>query len=108
MKHLIAMAILAMACSSQAFPLDAGYDQLRPATESTAEHQPKVNLNTADVKTIVKTIRGIGQRRAQAIVNYRTENGSFNTLDDLAKVRGISKRFVQKNQALLDKTLFVG
>ncbi len=66
-----------------------------------------VNINKADAQTIAVAIKGIGPRRAQAIVQYRAEHGSFQSLDDLVKVRGISKRFIAKNKdALIQRVSF--
>lgn len=59
----------------------------------------KVNINTADSKTL-QTVKGIGPKRAAAIINYREKNGPFKSIDDLNKVKGkgysFSKRFVKR------------
>jgi|SRR5215467_10037102 len=47
-----------------------------------------VNINTA-TKEELTSIKGIGEKRAQAIIDYRTKNGPFKTVDDLTKVEGI-------------------
>ena len=56
-----------------------------------------VNVNTADAKTLTKSLQGIGEKKAEAIIQYRTKNGNFNTLNDLTNVKGIGKKTVQKN-----------
>jgi competence protein ComEA len=55
-----------------------------------------VNINTADAKTISESISGIGQKKAEAIVKYRTEVGPFKTVEELANVSGIGEKTVQK------------
>jgi len=45
----------------------------------------KFDLNIASVHHL-KSIKGIGQGRAEAIVRYRDKNGPFASVDDLAKV----------------------
>lgn len=55
-----------------------------------------VNINTADAKTISESLSGIGQKKAEAIVKYRTEVGPFKTVEELANVSGIGEKTVQK------------
>ncbi len=47
-----------------------------------------VNINTATKDELV-SLKGVGEKRAQAIIDYRTKNGPFKTVDDLEKVPGI-------------------
>ena len=58
-----------------------------------------VNVNTADAKTISESLSGIGQKKAEALIQYRTENGAFATLKDLTNVKGIGEKTVEKNAA---------
>ena len=48
----------------------------------------QVNINTA-TKEQLDGLKGIGPAKAQAIIDYRTKNGPFKTVDDLEKVNGI-------------------
>lgn len=56
-----------------------------------------VNINTADATTISESLKGIGQKKAEELVRYRTENGVFETLSDLTKVKGIGEKTVENN-----------
>jgi len=47
-----------------------------------------VNINTA-TKEELTSIKGIGDKRAQEIIDYRKKNGDFKSVDDLEKVPGI-------------------
>jgi competence protein ComEA len=48
----------------------------------------KVNINTADA-WLLEALPGIGEVLAQRIIDYRSENGPFQRIDDLTKVDGI-------------------
>lgn len=56
-----------------------------------------IDINTADV-VLLQKVKGIGKKKAEAIVEYRKVNGKFNSLDDLlnVKCRGISKKWLEK------------
>ena len=51
----------------------------------------KININTASVQQLSQ-LPGIGPVTAQNIVDYRTENGNFETIYDLLDVAGIGKQ----------------
>lgn len=57
-----------------------------------------VNINTADAKTIAKVIKGVGDKRAQAIIEYREKHGPYARVDDLTKIKGIGQKTVDKNR----------
>lgn len=59
-----------------------------------------VNINTADIKTLTK-LKGIGTKKAQAIINYRKLNGEFKSLSELLKIKGIGERFLKENKQRL-------
>ncbi len=57
-----------------------------------------VNINSADAKAIADSLKGIGLKKAQAIVDYRKENGNFLSVDDLSKVSGIKAKTIDNNR----------
>jgi competence protein ComEA len=57
-----------------------------------------VNINQADAATIAKSLDGIGQFKAQAIVDWRTAHGPFKKADDLHHVKGIGKATIERNR----------
>jgi competence protein ComEA len=63
----------------------------------------KIDLNTADVHALSHSVKGIGQKRAEAIVKYRQTHGAFKTVTDLASVPGLGGNFVKKNSAELER-----
>ena len=61
------------------------------------EKEGKVNINTATVEEL-KTLKGIGEKKAEAIIEYRKQNGSFKNKEELMKVRGIGKKLYESFQ----------
>lgn len=66
-------------------------------TRNEATKEGKVNINTATVEEL-KTLKGVGEKKAEAIIEYRKKNGSFQTKEDLMKVRGIGKKLFESFQ----------
>jgi len=60
------------------------------------EWQPKkININEADEKAI-EGLDGIGKVLALRIVEYRSQNGDFRSIEDLKKVKGIGEKLFEK------------
>ncbi len=78
MKKLLLSALLALSLS----PL-------------VALASSQVDINTADAATL-EQVRGIGPAKASAIIAYREENGSFQSVDDLVNVPGIGERSLEQ------------
>ncbi len=55
----------------------------------------KININTS-TKEELMTLSGIGESKANAIIEYRTNNGNFNVIEDVMKVSGISETIFNK------------
>ncbi|MFK5913158.1 MAG: ComEA family DNA-binding protein [Woeseiaceae bacterium] len=60
-----------------------------------------VDINTADALTLSKNIKGVGIKKAQAIIAYREQHGAFKTVIDLKKVKGIGPRLLEKNDGII-------
>lgn len=62
-----------------------------------------VNINTA-TKEELTSLKGVGEKRAQEIINYRTKNGPFKTVDDLEKVPGIGPGIMKQIRSEITTT----
>lgn len=57
----------------------------------------KVDINRADATELAAALNGVGEAKAQAIVEYRTAHGPFKSAEQLAQVKGIGLKTVEKN-----------
>lgn len=98
-KHILASAVLSAAFI---FPAITFASSTTTATAKTTAIQSmeKVNINTANLTTF-ETIKGLGEKKSQAIISYRNEHGSFKTVGDLTKVQGISDKLLAKIEGQL-------
>ena len=70
-----------------------------PAVEEEKSPQ-KVNINRAEA-WLLEALPGIGETRAQAIIDYRRENGLFRNVNELTKVEGIGTTTYEKIKDLI-------
>ena len=62
---------------------------------TTTQAMAKLNINKATVEDLA-SIKGIGPKKAQAIIDYRTTNGDFIDVKELIKVKGIGQSTLAK------------
>jgi len=60
-----------------------------------------VDVNSASAEAIAEALKGVGMSKAEAIVEYRNENGQFKHVDELVNVKGIGLRTVDINRELI-------
>lgn len=59
-----------------------------------------VNINTADVSDLIR-LKGVGESKAKAIVEFREKNGQFKAINELEQVKGIGTKLVEKNKSVI-------
>ncbi|WP_407370441.1 helix-hairpin-helix domain-containing protein [Carnobacterium sp.] len=62
-----------------------------PQEDSEASTSEKININLAD-SIELQQLPGIGEKKAEQIMSYRQENGSFQKIEDLKNVSGIGEK----------------
>ena len=59
-----------------------------------------VNINSADKQTLMQ-IKGVGEKRADAIIAWREKNGPFKSVAQLTEIDGIGPSLVETNKDML-------
>ena len=62
---------------------------------SSSNDKNKVNINTASINEL-DTLSGIGPSKAEAIIKYREENGTFKSIEEIKNVTGIGEALFEK------------
>jgi len=65
------------------------------SSKSEEKSSERVDINTATVDELIE-LPGVGPATAQKIVRFREENGPFQRVEDLLKVKGIGEKSFQK------------
>ena len=92
MRKLVTAVCLLMTCWL-AVPVLAD-DAAAPAA---AQATVSVNINSASADEIAEVLQGVGQAKAQAIVDYREQNGAFTSVDAITAVKGIGPSTLANN-----------
>jgi len=68
--------------------------------ESAASGQvaDRINLNKAGASVLSERLKGVGFKKAQAIVDWRKANGNFASLEQLLEVKGIGEKILLANR----------
>lgn len=66
----------------------------------TKANEQRININTADAKKLME-LPGVGEAKAASIIEYRTANGNFQTIEELMKIPGIKEGLFQKVSSLI-------
>ena len=59
-----------------------------------------VDINTATAEEL-QSLKGIGEKKAMAIIEYRQENGPFTSIEGLTEVKGIGAKLLENNKGNL-------
>jgi comEA protein len=100
-RHLISLGLVGLVLASTPLHAQQNYRDAYRA-QYQQQYGAPININTATVEEIAG-LPGIGQARAIAIINYRTENGFFDSFEELDNVQGIGPATISM---LTGKVLF--
>ncbi|MAB23107.1 ComEA family DNA-binding protein [Pseudomonas neustonica] len=91
MRKLVTAFCLVLSCClmSPVFADETGAAATEPLVS--------VNINTASADEIAEVMQGVGAAKAQAIVDYREQNGAFTSVEGLTAVKGIGPSTLANN-----------
>jgi competence protein ComEA len=69
-------------------------------TKVSEQKQYLVDINQADVEQLMQ-LKGIGEKKALLIIEYRAQNGPFKSIDDLLNIKGIGDKIINENRTLI-------
>lgn len=62
-----------------------------------ADDIPKININTASADELI-SLKGVGEKKARTIIEFRENNGPFKQPEDIIKVPGIGPKTLEANK----------
>lgn len=68
--------------------------------EAAGQENGLININTAD-RRLLMTLPGIGESKADAVIQYRTESGAFGSIEEIQNVPGIKNAVFMKIKDLI-------
>ncbi|WP_299178192.1 helix-hairpin-helix domain-containing protein [uncultured Neptuniibacter sp.] len=61
----------------------------------------EIDINQATATELSDGLSGIGERKAEAIIAYREAHGPFQSIEQLAEVKGIGAATIEKNRSVI-------
>lgn len=105
MKAKIIAVLLSLFVVTLPAHADSGSKKQSPIKQTVVVNT-KIDLNKADLSVLTGSFKGIGKKRAEAIIAYRESHSGFKSLEELAEIKGFGQRFVDTNRDKL-KEVFV-
>jgi len=91
---ITALSLVSISASSNANEVNG------PISEPVEVVQQLVSLNESTLEDLI-TLKGVGKKKAQAILAYRELYGDFKTIDELMDVKGIGSKIINANKSRL-------
>lgn len=93
---LLSVLILGLA-SAFSVAVESAPNAASTAKTEVVAKQGTININTADALELTK-LKGVGPKKAEAIVAWRKANGDFKSVEQLLEVKGIGEATLMQNR----------
>ncbi len=101
MKSLVAfLSAVVVSLSAVAFVQAETTSPAKAQAQVEAPKSAQVNINTADADALM-TLKGVGAKKAEAIIAWRKANGNFISVEQLMDVKGIGESIFEANKSRL-------
>ncbi len=92
---IVTLSVITLAASVLSNIVIAKDKEPRTAVEQSIA---RLNINTASAEQLADSLKGVGLKKAQAIVEYRETYGEFKSINELTAVKGIGEKTLEKNK----------
>lgn len=102
-KTLIActLASISLVVSAENMTTESTHSPTEASAPQSEELNPKpININSANISELTQ-LKGIGESKAKAIIQYRQEKGAFTNIEEIVLVKGIGNSILEKNRQTL-------
>lgn len=101
MKSLVAfLSAVVVSLSAVSFVHAETSTTTKAQAQVEAPKSTQVNINTADADALM-SLKGVGAKKAEAILAWRKENGKFTSIEQLMDVKGIGESIFETNKSRL-------
>lgn len=100
----IAVAVWSL-CATTIIPVHAG--TIPTPSQQIRTVNNKIDLNKADLSVLAGSFKGIGKKRAEAIIAYRESHQGFKSIEELADIKGLGQHFVTANRDKLNEVFVI-
>lgn len=94
MKKIIPVLLISGTCLFSISPLVVA-DSVTDKAKLVQMKMQKINVNTATLEELT-ALPGVGTKKAAAIIEYREKFGKFGSIEQIAEVKGVGKKMLEK------------
>ncbi|ODS23096.1 hypothetical protein AB835_10585 [Candidatus Endobugula sertula] len=91
------LLLITFSASSSLLADEIGAESLQQPILEQVVKQP-IDINQASAEQISSVLKGVGLKKAQAIVEWRESNGEFTSIEQLLEVQGIGEKTLEVNR----------